>query len=247
MQLSRRSIWSCIAISLGAAALCLPLPAAGYDGDLVLAVSWQPAFCEMRSERPECSSQTEDRFDATHFALHGLWPQPRSAVYCRFTPSERDRIKSTPWSQLPALQLHRDTRSALERAMPGTRSYLHRHEWTKHGTCYSETPEIYYRDSLELLSQLNRSPLRNLFAENIGRTITADDIRIGASSAFGQEAGRRVTVHCRNDGDRRLIVELRLRLRGPIDPGTKLGALMATAPTPEPSCLSGVIDPVGLQ
>ena len=44
-----------------------------FDGDMVLAVSWQPGFCETRPRLPECRSQKKSRYDATHFALHGLW------------------------------------------------------------------------------------------------------------------------------------------------------------------------------
>ena len=48
----------------------------------LLAASWQPAFCEQRPDRPECASQTATRYDANHFALHGLWPGPRNNSYC---------------------------------------------------------------------------------------------------------------------------------------------------------------------
>ncbi len=46
----------------------------------VLAVSWQPGFCETRPTRKECVDQTSDRFDATHFSLLCLWPLRQS--YC---------------------------------------------------------------------------------------------------------------------------------------------------------------------
>ena len=72
----------------------LPGDRAGGDGKsggtqrgYVLAVSWQPAFCEGHADAPECASQTADRFDATHFTLHGLWPQPRSLEYCGVAPA----------------------------------------------------------------------------------------------------------------------------------------------------------------
>ena len=53
----------------------------------ILAISWQPGFCELHSAKPECASQTEDRFDASHFTLHGLWPQPRTVMYCYVSPA----------------------------------------------------------------------------------------------------------------------------------------------------------------
>jgi ribonuclease T2 len=44
---------------------------AGENG-YALAISWQPAFCETLPRRRECREQTHDRFDASHFFLHGL-------------------------------------------------------------------------------------------------------------------------------------------------------------------------------
>ena len=61
-------------LALGAGLIGYRQLAAG-PAQYVLAVNWQLAFCETRSRLPECRSQTEDRFDASHFTLHGLWPQ----------------------------------------------------------------------------------------------------------------------------------------------------------------------------
>jgi ribonuclease T2 len=56
-----------------------PRPGSGLPPDsieYVLAASWQPAFCitPAGADKAECVSQTRDRFDATHFSIHGLWP-----------------------------------------------------------------------------------------------------------------------------------------------------------------------------
>src|SRR3546814_10932851 len=78
---------------LAIAAIAGHRPAAAADF-FVLAVSWQPAFCETRPAKPECVTQDEDRFDASHFALHGLWPQPRGNVYCGVEPGLRASASS---------------------------------------------------------------------------------------------------------------------------------------------------------
>ena len=57
--------------------------------------------------------------------------------------------------------------------MPGTRSALHRHEWLKHGTCYGDTAEEYFADALQLMAELNASPVRALLAARIGGRVTA--------------------------------------------------------------------------
>ena len=67
----------------------------------VLAISWQPAFCETRPEKPECDSQTPDRFDAANFALHGLWPQPRSRDYCGVDEATVRTDEDGDWHELP--------------------------------------------------------------------------------------------------------------------------------------------------
>ena len=105
----------------------------------VLAVNWQLAFCETRSRLPECRSQTEDRFDASHFTLHGLWPQPRSKAYCGVAKTDIAKDKKRRWRDLPWDRLDQTTWKRLQRLMPGTRSGLHKHEWIKHGTCYDGT------------------------------------------------------------------------------------------------------------
>jgi ribonuclease T2 len=66
----------------------------------VLSVSWQPAFCETKRNKPECATESPDRFDATHFTLHGLWPQPRRNAYCDVPPEMSLADKNGDWDQL---------------------------------------------------------------------------------------------------------------------------------------------------
>ncbi len=239
--------WSRRWLPMLAAAVVLALagPAAAAGDTYVLAVSWQPGFFESRPAVPECATQTADRFDASHLALHGLWPEPRDNVYCGVDPGQRAVDEAGEWSRLPAIGLTAATREALERTMPGSRSFLHRHEWLKHGTCHGGSPETYFADSLRLMAELNASPVRALMAGSIGRAVTGRSIRDRFDAAFGAGAGRRVGIVCRRVGARRLIVELRISLRGPLEPERDLRALLADAPEREPGCTSGIVDRVG--
>ena len=228
-------------------ALLPGLAAASFEGELVLTVSWQSSFCETRPQRPECRSQTPARFDAEHFTLHGLWPQPRGNTYCGLSEAEQDEMRARRWSRLPAVPLSAETRRALDRAMPGTQSNLQRHQWMKHGTCYAAEPETYFRHALMLLAELNGSEVQRLFAESIGERITAEEVRRRFDAAFGPAAGDRVVVRCRDDGGRRLITELQIHLRGPLDDASSLGERMAAAGARGAGCRGGIVDPVGLQ
>lgn len=214
---------------------------------MVLAISWQPAFCEARARLPECRSQRPGRFDADHFTLHGLWPQPRSNVYCGVPRTQQDASKRRRWRQLPGLGLSQEMRERLYEKMPGVRSFLHRHEWVKHGTCYGDDPEGYFADSLALMKAINTSAVRELFARSIGKTLTVRQIRSAFDRAFGEGTGDWLLVQCKRDGRRELIVELRLQLEGIVGEAPDVGALVAGAPRVRGGCQQGVVDRVGLQ
>ena len=216
----------------------------------VLAASWQPAFCETKSRVPECRSQRRGRIDTRQFSLHGLWPQPRRETYCGVDRTVRSASRGG-WRNLPGLGLDRALQQRLLAAMPGVRSYLHRHEWVKHGTCYRpasgpRTAANYYEDSLDLLDELNASPVVDLFRSNVGRSLTGARIRQAFDEGFGPGAGRRVRIECRRDGDRQIIVELQIALAGRFG-AEGMRALIQGARPVRGGCPGGVVDPVGLQ
>lgn len=224
----------------------LPVPR---EADAILAISWQPAFCESKSRKKECRSQTKERFDASHFTLHGLWPQPRSKSYCDVSNKDIQRDKRGKWMQISRLELSGDLRAELQQVMPGMQSGLQRHEWVKHGSCYADTPTEYYTDSLDLMTQINGSAMQKLFANNIGMHVNTTQIRAAMDESFGEGSGARIRVKCNTDQNsgRRLIVEITLALAGHIG-GGDIGKLMRTAfPDNKKGCPGGIIDPVGQQ
>lgn len=222
-------------------------PLAEGSGDLLLAMSWQPSFCEARSQKPECRTQTADRPDATSFTLHGLWPQPRNRVYCNVQSDLIAEDDASRWDELPAPRLTPDTKQKLETVMPGTMSMLDRHEWIKHGTCYGTDAETYFADSIRIVDEINRSKARQLFASRIGQKVTSAELRAAFDESFGQGAGERVTMQCKRDGGRLLIVEIKVGLVGNPSGGTALSDLIAAARSVRPECAEGIVDPVGLQ
>ncbi|MDD9910128.1 MAG: ribonuclease [Ahrensia sp.] len=218
-----------------------------HTGAMVLAISWQPAFCERAKRRPECRSQRKGRFDTHHFSLHGLWPQPASRSYCGVSESVVETDKRRRWRDLPALGLSREMQRALWQMMPGAQSFLHRHEWIKHGTCYSDSPERYFHDSVALLEAINASSVRDLFADNIGRRLTNAQIRNAFDEAFGRGAGLRVRVSCRRDGRREIIDEITIGLSGVIGDEPSMTRLIAASRPTKRGCPAGIVDPVGYQ
>jgi ribonuclease T2 len=216
----------------------------GTFGLYTLAVSWQPAFCETEPGKPECRSLTAGRYDANHFALHGLWPPDK---YCGVDQSLVDADTYDPRSTLPEVPLSAAIRTALDRAMPGTQSLLERHEWLLHGTCSGVTANTYYARAIALLDELNASPVQDLFAGNTGKRLSAEAVSAAFDAAFGKGAGRRVRIDCADDGNRTLIVELRIRLYGDVMGPAKFRTLINRANPGNGGCPSGEIDVPGNQ
>lgn len=222
-----------------------PGTAAVLAGSFTLAVSWEPAFCATEPRRPECRSQTLDRFDAHHLSLHGLWPEPQDNVYCRVAGTFRNADTGGDWRLLPEPELTPATRDRLATVMPGAQSLLDRHEWIKHGTCARTDAETYYRAAIALLDALDRAGIGSLFAAHVGDRLTAADLRAAFDKAFGPDAGRRVTLECDRVGGRTLAAELRIAVKGEIGPALDLKKLIAAAPTVDRGCPAGEIDAVG--
>ncbi|WP_439813630.1 ribonuclease T2 family protein [Zavarzinia sp. CC-PAN008] len=216
-----------------------PLPRPTTSEDYVLAVTWHPAFCETKPGLPECAALDGADFAASHFVLHGLWPQ--DAEYCGVPAGQERLSRDRAWQRLPPLDLPADVQRDLAQAMPGSRSALDRHEWVKHGTCSGLAPGAYYRVSLALLRQLNAATPRDLFEDSLGERLRAEQIRGAFDQAFGAGAGQRVTVEC-SDGPDRLIVELRIALAGPLGPDSSLGPLIRAGKTRPRGCPVGRVD-----
>jgi len=219
--------------------------------DLLLALSWQPAFCESKPSKTECVHLNNGLLPITEtqLSLHGLWPQPRGNDYCGVSDAIRELDEQSRWSELPAPKLDDDTRERLEVAMPGTASFLDRHEWIKHGTCFfgDRNGDEYFDDTMLIMDAINASEVGALFADNVGGTLTSDEIRTAFNSAFGALAGDRVQVNCKGDQGRVLIQELKISLGGEIKDDSDVGALIRAGTTLSAGCPSGIVDPTGLQ
>ena len=188
--------------------------------DNLLALSWQPAFCEFRPNKAECIDLNEGNLPITEqqLSIHGLWAQPRDNIYCGVSSSNIAIDGNGQWHLLPAPELTPETRDSLSVSMPGTASLLERHEWIKHGTCHHGQggAEEYFSDTLLLARAVNDSVVSDFLADHVGALVKTSDIREKFDEAFGVGAGQRVQFHCTGDQGRVLLQEITINLKGAI-------------------------------
>ncbi|WP_162917288.1 ribonuclease T2 family protein [Dongia deserti] len=182
----------------------------------VLALSWQPAFCEFNAERPECRELDSADFAASNLTVHGLWPNDRPGggpSYCRVDTEMKALDEAKNWCELPEPKISAKTRAALSSAMPGATSCLDRHEWIKHGTCAGTDAEVYFADTLRLAKALQTTPLNQVIAVNVGRHITPQQLRNAFEAAFGAGSSKALTLVCTERNGRRYLAEIRVALK----------------------------------
>ncbi len=205
---------------------------------LLLALSWQNAFCETHRRKTECKSIRKGAYTNSNFGLHGLWPQPRSNIYCNTSSDEKKLDKNRQWHKLPKLNLSDTTRRELLSIMPGSASNLQRHEWIKHGTCYGNSSDEYYATAISLTKQFNSSKVGMFFGQNIGKSVNLEQVRFKMRESFGKDSRKKLELRCRNG----LITEVWLHLGGS---GDNLKALLQGGNEVYSKCKQGRIDRVG--
>jgi len=215
--------------------------------ELVLAASWQPGFCATDAGRnkPECESLTASQPQASRFSLHGLWPDDLDDA--EIFPCNCDSGLPTSCRERregAAPEISDPVMDRLRSAMPGVESGLHRHEWIKHGSCYEDDvtgldrgadPDEYFSEAIALLDVLNTSPVRRLFADNLGRRLSRAEVLDAFDAAFGPGAGDRVRLVCARVNGDNVITEIRINLDAGVTARPDLGPLIRGAPTMETS------------
>ncbi len=213
--------------------------------EYILAISWQPGFCETRPTRKECAGQTAERHDATHFSLHGLWPVKKS--YCGVAADIKARDQKGDWLDLPQPAMAEKTAAQLVVAMPGTQSGLDRHQWLRSGTCHGGTAQDYFAVQLRLLDEINGSAVRTLFAGRLGLDVTESEVKQAFDDSFGKGAGDRVRMRCQKAGARSVVTGLTIGLSGDISADAGLSSLILAAGDTDFKCAKGTVDAAGIQ
>lgn len=202
---------------------------AGKADSYVLALSWQPAFCETHGNeagKPECLNLSESSYGSQHPTLHGLWPNQNACGthygFCGVSPKKSH-------CAYPALELSDTVSKRLKKRMPSYAygSCLERHEWNKHGSCQLLNKDDYFSMALRLTKEADHSSLGLFLREHLGQKISQEDLRESLRNAFGQTAAEKVFLGCRNG----MLVDIYIQLPALMSEDDSLRDLIEKAPS----------------
>jgi len=239
----------CCAAILAAFALAACDDSPSFD-HYVLALSWQPAFCESHPDKPECRELDAADFAAYHLAVHGLWPNNgpgEGPTYCGVDAAIQALDQPKSWCEMPQPKVSDKTRAALAPAMPGARSCLDRHEWVKHGTCSGLDADSYFAATLRLAHAVQATRLGAVIAANVGRYVTPQQLFNAFEATFGAGASQALTLVCTRGGGLDYLSEVRIALKPDALEGTlERDDLYLSGGRPSGSCPDTIrIDSVG--
>ncbi|MBF0613450.1 MAG: hypothetical protein G8345_17485 [Magnetococcales bacterium] len=181
------------------------------EDSFVLSLSWQPSFCASNSGRskPECVNMKPTDYGASHFTLHGLWPNKSSCGinygYCGSVCQDPPRNPGDPlWmcTAYPEVPWNGPIPASVNQVMPSidAGSCLDRHEWFKHGTCAASwKPTEYFGFAAALVQEFNQSAPGQMITNSAGKQVSRAALMASIDDVFGQGASKRVSLECSND------------------------------------------------
>lgn len=201
---------------------------AGQADSYVLALSWQPAFCETKPQKPECRITDPISYQARHFTLHGLWPNKRQCGI-NYAFCGEVSVQKQNFCDYPVVRLDTNSQSSLAEVMPSVQagSCLERHEWHKHGTCQTAwSMEEYFDLSVDLTRQFNESGMAYFMNRRIGQTVRTEDFLNRITAVLGAAARERIKLKC----EQGMLVEVQIGLTADLTLGKDLEKLIEQAP-----------------
>lgn len=207
---------------------CISKP--GYADSYVLALSWEPAFCETYgygTNKQECKNLSLNNTASTSFSLHGFWPNQNACGINYGFCNTKEQINFCSYAPL---KLNAKTQKLLHSVMPGynSTSCLQRHEWYKHGTCQLQDQNQYFTQAANFVKQINSSKLEQLFSQNVGKDISIEQFNNAFNSSFGANSSKKVYLNCKEG----MLVDIYISLPKSADDPTQkdLAALLSKAP-----------------
>ncbi|SMC20229.1 ribonuclease I [Andreprevotia lacus DSM 23236] len=231
---------ACLLLLVGATAAAAEAPlqpkALGDFRQYVLALSWQPAFCQQQLQKKDGPLPAECRKDPAYadarqyLTVHGLWPdlpaslagKMQDADYyqklarwyrfgCAAQPLAFAAVDAANKCPKKPLQFDGELAQALAVDMPGAMaSCLADYEYQKHGVCFEFEPASYFRTMSNLLRQFRDSGWGKLIGSRYGMAVRKDDLLAAMGQSFGFQARNAVRLLCNGKPGEQVLAEVQI-------------------------------------
>ena len=194
-----------------------------------LALSWQPAFCESHKSKPECKITDHKSYQASHFTLHGLWPNKHECgIDYGMCGQYKQPVDS--FCDYEPIPMKPETVKVLGEVMPSVAqgSCLDRHEWYKHGTCQTDwNADGYFDTAVRLTKEFNDKGMSEFMRQNTGKTVATAAFLGAVDLSLGEGASQRLNLSCDKQGN---LVDVFINLPKQIPENVTLADLIKQAP-----------------
>jgi ribonuclease T2 len=168
-------------------------------------------------------------YQASHFTLHGLWPNKRECgINYGLCGHYKQAVNS--FCDYEAVPMTKETVKILGEVMPSVAegSCLDRHEWYKHGTCQTDwQADQYFATAVRLVKEFNDQGIADFMKQNTGKMVSTTTFFKVLDQAFGKNASKRFSLVCDREG---LLVDVFINLPKQIPANVKLADLIQQAP-----------------
>jgi ribonuclease T2 len=202
----------------------------------VLAVTWQPGFCEhfpFKGKKPECVAMNGGKLEAKTLSLHGLWPNKKEC--------------GTGYGSCegPQFALTRDT---IEKVAPWMPNFYYErtfgaYEWNKHGKCQELAPDDYFIKAVSAVRVVNDSEVGKIILGNAGKSIRVADFFARVKARHGDRVADSLTLVCTGH---KYLQEIRVSLPREFGTDRDLAHMVGNA-QPAPARLQGCADEVYIE
>jgi ribonuclease T2 len=185
----------------------------------VLAITWQPGFCEhvkYNGKKPECDAMNSGALPAKTLSLHGLWPNKKEC--------------GTQYGSCSgeAFALSKDT---IEKVAPWMPNFFYErtfgaYEWNKHGKCQSLPPDAYFIKAVSAVRVVNDSEVGKIVLGSVGKSFRVGEFFDRVRARYGDRVANSITLVCTQH---KYLQEIRVSL--PLEFGTDrdLGQMVGDA------------------
>lgn len=193
--------------------------AANQQDSYVLAITWQPGFCEhtkYNGKKPECDAMNGGTLEAKTLSLHGLWPNKKECG------TQYGSCSGQPFA------LSKDT---IEKIAPWMPNFFYErtfgaYEWNKHGKCQSLPPDDYFIKAVSAVRVVNESEVGKIVLGNTGKSIRVSDFFDRVKARYGEKVADTITLVCTQH---KYLQEIRVSLALDFATDRELPQLVANA------------------